>query len=85
MISRLNQNSQYADRLGDDFSKVAPEEFRNKMKEYCRGILSLAEYEYYWIAIEKEAIKKNWKQGNHRSIRANTNDQRKNFPDVYGK
>ena len=58
VISRLNQNSQYADRLGEDFSKVAPEEFRNKMKEYCRGTLSLAEYEYYWIAIEKEAIKK---------------------------
>lgn len=55
---RLKQTSEYAIHLEEYFSKSEPEEFRKKMKEYRYGMLSLAEYQYYWIAIEKKAIKK---------------------------
>lgn len=58
MKNRLKQRNQHANHLRKNFCKVEPKEFRKKMKErYCE-MLSLAEYQYYWIVLDKEAMKK---------------------------
>ncbi len=56
--ARLKQNNNYAALLEKDLANKQPEVFRKKMMAHCRGVISLAEYEYYWIMIDKEAMGK---------------------------